>query len=104
MKEEGEKIGLWIKVVEESSTSLGSLLTCPDLSGCLFSDWRMSSLGPSHLRAGTNYTGACNICQMRYRGETGFSAHARIDCHEKQIWANDQRNSMAQHLSQHHPD
>ena len=41
---------------------------------------------------------------MRYRGETGFSAHARIDCHEKQIRANDQRNSMAQHLSQHHPD
>ena len=30
-------------------------------------------------------------------------AHARIDCHEKQIRANDQKNSMAQHLSQHHP-
>ena len=64
----------------------------------------MSNSGPSHLRAGANYSGACNICQMRYRGETGFSAHARIDCHEKQIQANDQRNSMAQHLTQHHPD
>ena len=104
MKEEGEKIGLRIKVVEESGTSLGSLLTRPDLSGCLFPDCRMSSSGPSHLRAGANYTGACNNCEMRYRGETGFSAHARIDCHEKQIWANDQRNSMSQHLSQHQPD
>ena len=64
----------------------------------------MSSTGPSHLRAGCNYTGVCNICDMRYRGESGFSAHARIDSHEKQIRANDQKNSMAQHLSQHHPD
>ena len=64
----------------------------------------MSSTGPSHLRAGANYTGVCNICDMRYRGETGFSAHARIECHEKQIRANDQKNSMAQHLAQHHPD
>ena len=41
MKEEGERIGLRIKVVEESGTSLGSLgslLTRPDLSGCLFPD------------------------------------------------------------------
>ena len=41
---------------------------------------------------------------MRYRGETGFSVHARVDCHEKQIRANDQKNSMAQHLSQNQPD
>ena len=52
MREEGERIGLRIKVVEESGTSLGSLLTRPDLSGCLFPDCRMSSSGPSHLRAG----------------------------------------------------
>ena len=36
MKEEGKKIRLRIKVVEESGTSLGSLLIPPDLSGCLF--------------------------------------------------------------------
>ena len=40
---------------------------------------------------------------MKYRGETGFSAHARIDSHEKEIRSNDQRNSMAQHLTQKHP-
>ena len=36
MREEGERVGLRIKVVEESGTSLGSLLIRPDLSGCLF--------------------------------------------------------------------
>ena len=103
MREEGERIGLNIKVVEESGTSLGSLLTKPDLSGCLFPDCHMSDEGPSHLRAGTNYAGVCNICHKRYRGESGFSAHARIISHEKQIRADDQRNSMAQHLTSYHP-
>ena len=103
MKEEGERIGLHIKVVEESGTSLGSLLTKPDLSGCLFPDCRMPDVGPSHLRAGANYAGVCNICDKRYRGETGFSAHARIESHEKQIRSEDQRNSMAQHLTNCHP-
>ena len=103
MREEGERIGLSIKVVEESGTSLGSLLTRPDLSGCLYPDCRMENTGPSHLRAGANYSGVCSICSMKYRGETGFSAHARIDCHEKEIRSNDQRNSMAQHLTQKHP-
>ena len=35
MREEGERIGLMIKVVEESGTSWGSLLIRPDLFGCL---------------------------------------------------------------------
>ena len=103
MREEGQKIGLSIKVVEESGTSLGSLLTRPDLSGCLYPDCRMEDTGPSHLRAGANYSGVCTICSMRYRGETGFSAHARINSHEKQIKTNDQKNSMAQHLNNEHP-
>ena len=103
MREEGERIGLKIKVVEESGTSLGSLLTRPDLSGCLYPNCNMDSAGPSHLRAGANYSGVCNLCDKRYRGETGFSAHARIECHEKQIRANDMKNSMAQHLATDHP-
>ena len=40
VKEEAGRIGLKIKVVEESGTSLGSILTKPDLSGCLFPDCR----------------------------------------------------------------
>ena len=63
----------------------------------------MDKAGPSHLRAGANYTGVCNLCDHRYCGETGFSAHARINSHEKQIRADDQRNSMAQHLASNHP-
>ena len=46
MREEGERIGMKIKVV-----------TRPDLSGCLFPDRRMESTGPSHLGSGANYTG-----------------------------------------------
>ena len=40
---------------------------------------------------------------MRYRGETGFNAHARIDTHEKQIRGNIEANSMARHLEEEHP-
>ena len=66
MREEGERVGLRIKVVEESGTSLGSLLTRPDLSGCLCPDCRMEDSGPSHLRAGANYSGICTICKDRF--------------------------------------
>ena len=103
VREEAGRIGLRIKVVEESSTSLGSILTRPDLFGCLFPDCRMSEEGPSHLRSGANYTGVCSLCSMRYRGETGFNAHARIQSHEAQIRACSERSTMAQHLSQRHP-
>ena len=67
MREEGQRVGLNIKVVEESGTSHGSLLTRPDLSGCLYPDCRMEDSGPSHLRAGANYMGVCTICSKRYR-------------------------------------
>ena len=55
------------------------------------------------MRSGTNYTGVCSLCSMRYRGETGFNAHARIQSHEAQIRACSERSTMAQHLSQRHP-
>ena len=44
VREEAGRVGLRIKVVEESGTSLGSLLTRPDLSGCLLPDCRMSEV------------------------------------------------------------
>ena len=43
------------------------------------------------------------MCQKRYRGETGFNAHARLDTHEKQIRGSVQANSMARHLTEEHP-
>ena len=36
VKEEGEKIGIMKRVSEQSGTSIGALLTTPDLSGCLY--------------------------------------------------------------------
>ena len=50
-------MGLNKKIVEESGTSLGSLLTRPNHSGCLYPDCSMDNAGSSHLRAGVNYTG-----------------------------------------------
>ena len=53
--------------------------------------------------SGANYTGTCTLCQKRYRGEMGFSAHARLDTHKEQIRGSGQANSMAQHLMEEHP-
>ena len=103
LREEGQRIGFNIKVVEKSGTPLSSLLVRPDLSGCLYPDCQMADTGPSHTRSGANYTGTCTVCHMRYRGETGFNAHARLDTHEKQIRGNVQVNSMARHLAEEHP-
>ena len=69
MREEGERIGFKIKVVEKSGTPLAALLSQPDLSGCLFPDCRVEDMGTSHTRAGANYRGTCSLCEMRYRGE-----------------------------------
>ena len=66
-------------------------------------DCRVEVTGPSHTRAGTNYTGTCTLCDKRYRGETGFNAHARLDTHERQIRGNVEANSMARHLADEHP-
>ena len=103
MREERERIGFNIKVVEKSGTPLAALLSRPDLSGCLFPDCRVEDTGPSHTSAGTNYTGTYTLCEKRYRGETGFNAHARLDTHEKQIRGNLEANSMARHLAEEHP-
>ena len=103
MREEGERIGFKIKVVEKSGTQLAALLSRPDLSSCLYPDCRVEDTGTSHTRAGANYTGTCTLCEMRYRGETGFNAHARLDTHERQIRGNLEANSMARHLADEHP-
>ena len=43
------------------------------------------------------------MCQKRYRGEMGFSSHARLDTHKEQIRGSGQANSMARHLTEKHP-
>ena len=61
------------------------------------------------LRRGANYTGTCNVdpCEDRYRGESGFGGHARIDGkggHKDDIRLKNLKNSAAQHLNQKHPE
>ena len=78
------------------------LLVSPDLSGCLYPDCHLADTGVLHTRSGANYTGTCTVCHKRYRGETGFNAHARLDTHEKQIRGSVQATSMARHLTEEH--
>ena len=106
---ESQKIGLRIKVVETSGPSLSSLITRPNLSGCMYLNCRIEGEGASHLRRGANYTGRCQVsgCESRYRGESGFGGHARItgkNGHLSDIRLKNQRNSIAQHLRQQHPE
>ena len=103
VREEGNKIGLNIKVAEQSGTKISALLTTPDLSGCLQPMCHISEEGASHTRRGANYTGTCNICGMIYHGETGFSAHTRINQHREDIRKNSDGNSISVHLSEQHP-
>ena len=67
VQEEGEKIGLNIRVTEQSGLSVSSMLTTPDLSGCLFPRCTITEGGASHSRRGANYTGTCLVCGDLYR-------------------------------------
>ena len=89
VREEGMKIGLNIKIAEQSGTTVSALVTSPDLS---------------HSRRGANYTGTCIICGNVYRGETGFGAHTRVCQHKDDIRRNSDTNSMAIHLTETHPE
>ena len=104
VKEEGEKIGIKIRVSEQSGTSIGALLTTPDLSGCLYPRCSISEYGVSHSRRGANYSGTCLLCGDIYKGETGFGAHTRVQQHREDIRRNADHNSMALHLAEKHPD
>ena len=50
--EEGKKINMKIKLVEQSGTSVKALLTRPDLSGCLNPGCDIAEDGASHSRRG----------------------------------------------------
>ena len=104
VREEGKKIGLNIRVAEQSGTKISALLTSPDLSGCLHPRCDISEEGASHSRRGANYSGTCIICGNIYHGETGFGAHTRVSQHKEDIRRNNDNNSMAAHLSDHHPE
>ena len=88
---------------------LASMLTRPKLGGCIFPDCDFEDNGIDHLRRGANYTGTCNVdpCEDRYRGESGFCGHARIDGrggHKDDIRLKNLKNSAAQHLREKHPE
>ena len=96
MREEGNKIRMKIKLVEQSWVSV-TLLIRADISGCLFPDCEIEEDGANHSRWGANYTGEC-------RGETRAGAHTRICQHQAEIRGIVTAKSMASHLSGEHPE
>ena len=48
VREEGQKIGMKIKLVEQTGVSVRALLTKPDLSGCLYPQCEVEEDGASH--------------------------------------------------------
>ena len=102
--EEASKIGMNIRVTEQSGTQISALLTTPNLSGCMFPACDIEEQGASHSRRGANYTGTCKLCGKIYKGETGFGAHSRVSQHKADIRSNSVTNSLAQHIAEEHPD
>ena len=67
------------------------------------------------MRSGTNYTGVCSLCSMRYRGETGFNAHygpapvtetseSKEECGSVQLWSGDDRREASYQTAQRGPE
>ena len=58
VREEGDKIGMKIKLIEQTWVLVRALLTRTDLSGCLFPDCKIEE----DSCWGANYTGECIVC------------------------------------------
>ena len=115
LQEEGQRLGLNIRAVEQGGTSLKRKLTGGDLKGgelcgqpdCLLC--KSGVKGGCHRRAGVVYKGTCNICEnanivAAYYGESAFSGYYRTNVHAKEIEKRDLENAFAKHLNIYHPE
>ena len=93
LQEEGRRLQLTIKAMEQGGVSLKRKLTGGDLAAdepCGQPDCplcRAGLKGCGHRRAGVVYKGTCNICETRNItaanfGESGFSGFYRSNVHE----------------------
>ena len=115
LQEEGRRLRLTIKAVEQGGVSLKRKLTGGDLAAgeqCGQPDCelcRAGLKGCGHRRAGVVYRGTCNICEQNnitatYYGESGFSGYYRTNVHKKEIMDMDLENAFAKHLQIFHPE
>ena len=104
VREEGNKIEMKIKLVEQSRISVRVLPTRPNLSGCLFPNCNIEEDKAIYSRRGVNYTGKCTVWGNQCRGETEAGAHTRICQYQTELQGNVATNSMATHLSGEHPE
>ena len=115
LQEEGRRLNLNIRAVEQGGVSLKRKLTGADLKGgevCGQPDCALCASGLKggcHRRAGVVYKGTCKICEEQnitasYFGESGFSGYYRSQIHKKEIIEKDLENAFAKHLQIFHPD
>ena len=115
LQEEGKRLNLVIKAVEQGGVSLKRKLTGGDLTAgkpCKQPDCelcRSGLQGCCHRRAGVVYKGTCNICEQNnmtatYYGESGFYGYYGTNIHKKEIMTKDLENAFAKHLQIYHPE
>ena len=115
LQEEGRRLRLTIKAVEQGGVSLKRKLTGGDLAAgeqcgqpnCELG--RAGLKGCGHRRAGVVYRGTCNICEQNnitatYYVESWFSGYYRTNVHKKEIIDRDLENAFAKHLQIYHPE
>ena len=115
LQEEGQRLGLGIRAVEQGGISLKRKLTGGDLKGgelcgqpdCVLC--QSGGKGGCHRRAGVVYRGTCNICKKEnitaeYYGESAFSGYYRTNTHSREIQKKDLENAFAKHLNIYHPE
>ena len=115
LQEEGKRLNLNIKTVEQGGISLKRKLTGADLKVgevCGQPECELCASGVKggcHRRAGVVYKGTCKLCEQNnvsatYFGESGFSGYYRSQVHKKEIIDKDLENAFAKHLQIHHPE
>ena len=115
LQEEGKRLNLNIKAVEQGGISLKRKLTGADLKvgevcgqpDCVLCESGIK--GGCNRRAGVVYKGNCKICEDKnitatYYGESGFSGYYRSQVHKKEIIDKDLENAFAKHLQIYHPE
>ena len=103
--EEGERLGLTIKIAETGGPSMKAKLTTTDLSGCPVPTCPLCESGvegASHTRSGALYKGTCKLCHKVYYGETGDNGVTRVGQHKQAIIKNDPTNAFSKHLQMEH--
>ena len=116
LQEEGQRVGMKLRVVETGGVSLAKQLVRADLRagepcgrpGCVLDKLSGGAGGPHNIPSAL-YQGTCNLCESRnvqaeYWGESGWSGYHRTLQHKESVEKKDLQNAFAKHLFNEHPE